>query len=71
MFNIWFDEYKNLEEYITLFAENDLIMPLLAESINAQLGNGLLVRKFPFWRRNMPVVFDIENNKMYINYSTI
>ena len=71
MFNVWFDNYKNLEEYITMFAENDMILPVLAESINAQLGNGILVRNFPFWRRNMPVIFDIENNKVYINYNKI
>ena len=71
MFNIWFDEYKNLEEYITMFAENEMLMPVLAESINAQLGNGILVKKFPFWRRNMPVIFDTANNKIYINYNHI
>ena len=71
MFNIGFDEYKNLEEYITMFAENEMLMPVLAESINAQLGNGILVKRFPFWRRNMPVIFDTANNKIYINYNNI
>ena len=69
MFNVWFDNYKNLEEYITMFAENDMMLPVLAESINAQLGNGILVKNFPFWRRNMPVIFDMENNKVYIHYN--
>lgn len=46
-------------------------MPILAESINAQLDNGILVRSFPFWRRNMPVAYDMTNNKIYINYDSI
>lgn len=68
LLNYLFDEYKEIEVYISKFAEHDLILPVLAESINAQLGKGILVKKFPFWRRNVPVVFDKEDNKIYINY---
>ncbi len=68
LLNYLFDEYKELEVYFSKFAENELMLPVLAESINAQLGKGILVKRFPFWRRNVPVVFDKEDNKIYINY---
>lgn len=68
LLNYLFDEYKEIEVYISKFAEHDLILPVLAESINAQLGKGILIQKFPFWRRNVPVVYEKDNNKIYINY---
>ena len=68
MIKFLFDAYKHIEDIITGFADKELLMPILCESINAQLGQGIQVKHFMFTKRNLPVVYDNENNKMYINY---
>ena len=69
MIKFLFDSYKHIEDIVTKFGEYEFIIPLLSEAINSQLGNGIQVKHFIFTKRNLPVVFDTENNKMYINYN--
>ena len=69
MIKFLFDAYKQIEDIITKFGEYELLIPVLCESINAQLDKGIQVKHFNFIKRNLPVVYDIENNKIYINYN--
>lgn len=71
MIKFLFDAYKHIEDIVTKFGEFDFLVPVLCESINAQLDKGIQVKHFNFMKRNLPVVYDKENNKIYINYSFI
>ena len=69
MIKFLYDAYKNIEEIITKFSEFEFFIPLLGEAINSQLDRGIQVKHFNFMKRNLPVVYDNVNNKIYINYN--
>lgn len=68
---LFFDYNKELSDYILKFSENELMLPVLANAMASQIGNGIIVRKFPFWKNKIPATFDLAKNVVYLNKAFI
>lgn len=62
---------KVFSDIVTKFAENELMLPVLANSIISQIDKGIVFTDFPFWKVKMPVTYDLNKNVVFVNKSYI